>query len=315
MTHDKDSFEDAAFDAFLQGKGELAERLRELPQAEPSAELDAAILRRVEAEIAHIGPAAVNDAVGPGWFARWRLPIAAAASFLFALAIVMHQTDQHPSVDTSERVALASGEPSVSAVQPPERARLRREVEAGGSESGALAKSNADPSVHFSQSMLDQDRIQQPSAARNAGPAHSEEISAAKSPREGSAEPPVDGQGVDAQAREEAASVPDLASARQPSSAPAVAPESSGELVPERPQDRPPPSAAAPVEVRVMSSFAAASPAAQIEDPKAWLDRIQVLLKGDSANQAGSEWEKFRKAYPGYKVDEKLEAQLNALKK
>ncbi len=48
---------------------------------------------------------------------------------------------------------------------------------------------------------------------------------------------------------------------------------------------------------------------------KAWLARIDDLIRQDKEREALDEWEKFRKAYPQYPVPEKFESQLKALKK
>ena len=61
--------DDKDFDAFLRREGDLAQRLQELPQAGPSAELDAAILAAAKAELEKAGTlsqpraAAANDPV------------------------------------------------------------------------------------------------------------------------------------------------------------------------------------------------------------------------------------------------------------
>lgn len=55
--------DDAEFDAFLQGKGPLAQGLAELTQPEPPAALDAAILARVAADLGQGGTADVRPGV------------------------------------------------------------------------------------------------------------------------------------------------------------------------------------------------------------------------------------------------------------
>ena len=79
--------DDKDFDAFLRREGDLAQRLQELPQAGPSAELDAAILAAAKAELEKAGKlsqprAAANDAVAgggqvlaPSFIRRWRIPL------------------------------------------------------------------------------------------------------------------------------------------------------------------------------------------------------------------------------------------------
>lgn len=90
--------EDLEFEAFLKGEGELAQHLRALAQAEPSAQQDAAILAAVQTDLAReaAAPKAANDSLGPSFTTRWGLPLAAAASCVFALYIVMRH-DAPPS--------------------------------------------------------------------------------------------------------------------------------------------------------------------------------------------------------------------------
>ncbi len=120
---------DVEFADFLQGRGELAHLLQELPQEQPSAELDAAILADAEKALAaphiepHIGPQvkpqaslptspisvmAANDSIGPATDAggapsflwRWELPLGLAAGILFAMPLALLQK-QPSSLDNS----------------------------------------------------------------------------------------------------------------------------------------------------------------------------------------------------------------------
>ena len=92
--------DDAHFDAFLRGEGELARRLQAMPQPAPSAELDAAILEKVRASLVPVVPVvpvtpevrqAANDPVAPGprlargLGMRWRVPAGIAATVLVGL--------------------------------------------------------------------------------------------------------------------------------------------------------------------------------------------------------------------------------------
>lgn len=82
--------DDARFDAFLRGEGELARRLQAMPQPSPSAELDAAILGKVGASMAPVAREAANDPVAPGprqrgLGLRWRVPAGIAATVLVGL--------------------------------------------------------------------------------------------------------------------------------------------------------------------------------------------------------------------------------------
>ncbi len=115
MTSRNDDMHEAEFEDFLQGKGELASLLQDLPQAQPSAELDAAIIAEAERALAAplatrtapaIVPPAVNDAIGPegsgkppSFLWRWKLPLSLAASILFAIPVVMQQHQESYSTE------------------------------------------------------------------------------------------------------------------------------------------------------------------------------------------------------------------------
>jgi hypothetical protein len=95
--------DDAEFERFLAGEGELSAQLKGLPQAEPSADLDAAVFASIEAAMAaekvqqveaEPRPAA-NDPVGPAVSSSqrrrslayyWHWPVGVAAGILLMLA-------------------------------------------------------------------------------------------------------------------------------------------------------------------------------------------------------------------------------------
>jgi hypothetical protein len=110
--------DNAKFDEFLQGKGELADLLRALPQEQPSSELDAKILADVRrslqssliktlpgnpvTQVADVGPAAnqTNGAGGAvilpirseparrsGFLTRWRVPLGICATLVLSLSV------------------------------------------------------------------------------------------------------------------------------------------------------------------------------------------------------------------------------------
>lgn len=114
---DKDQFDDE-FEAFLHGRDDLSRHLRSLPQPEPSAELDAAILASVEADLARTGPSrvAANDPAmpgapkhRPGFLTRWRAPVGMAASVLLTCLVVLRWQSQ-PDNPSSMMVAQAPQE-------------------------------------------------------------------------------------------------------------------------------------------------------------------------------------------------------------
>lgn len=117
-----DMNDDALFDAFLKGEGELALRLQALEQPQPSAALDAAILTQARTAMAADRPPAANDDVAHGagrrhpaslsW--RWRVPAAIAATVL--VGVIARQSVQS---DTAAQVYEAS---AVDAASPPSAA-------------------------------------------------------------------------------------------------------------------------------------------------------------------------------------------------
>ncbi len=94
--------DDAEFEAFLKGEGDLSHALQGMPQPSPSAALDAAILGRIRTSMEQQqGPAANDpgDAVpaprlARGLGMRWRVPAGIAASALVGLfAVQAYQSD------------------------------------------------------------------------------------------------------------------------------------------------------------------------------------------------------------------------------
>ena len=131
----------AEFDRFLAGDDALSRRLKALPQAEPSAELDAAVLasieRAVAAEIVQTvaSQPAANDAVGPApGVARrltryWALPVGLAAGIVLAIAYRSHEDEQQgaETAQSAAKVVAQADTPRVAALPPPppaERAAL-----------------------------------------------------------------------------------------------------------------------------------------------------------------------------------------------
>lgn len=155
MTFRNDDMQDAELEDFLQGKGELASLLRDLPQAQPSAELDAAIIAQAERALAASTPAiptttapAANDATGPeghgkppSFLWRWKLPLSLAASILFAIPVVMQQNQQPYS---NEPVIVAA--PNAPVPQAKDNAALPELAQADMAKQDKLAaKAEATP--------------------------------------------------------------------------------------------------------------------------------------------------------------------------
>ena len=106
-TEDQRHDDDLAFEAFLRGEDELSQQIKGLPQPQPGAALDAAILASIESSLASEAQqlAAANDSVGPaGANAKqprfnvwWNVPLGLAAGVLLTVLAQMYlQTGQSP---------------------------------------------------------------------------------------------------------------------------------------------------------------------------------------------------------------------------
>lgn len=147
MTSRNDDMHEAEFEDFLQGKGELASLLQDLPQAQPTAELDTAIIAQAERALAaalvtttksEIASPAANDVIGPegsgnppSFLWRWKLPLSLAASVLFAIPVVMqqnHEFYQTDSVTVAAPDAPAPQEKIISALPQLAQADLAKQA-------------------------------------------------------------------------------------------------------------------------------------------------------------------------------------------
>ena len=105
-SHDTHSRDDAEFDLFLKRSSELSQQLQSLPQPEPSAALDAAILAKIEKELAagnRRSHEASNDAfipgarsVRPAFFRRMQFPMGLAASVMVAVLVTLQWEARSP---------------------------------------------------------------------------------------------------------------------------------------------------------------------------------------------------------------------------
>lgn len=298
--------DDAEFEAFLHGKGELAELLRAVPQPSPPAELDAAVLAAAETALATGSRAAANDAVippaqstPPSFIARWRWPLGLAASVVLMIPIFMLQW-QGRFVPETEMAAATPAPESMTQRAPAERA----EKDADFSQ---LAKSDA---------------AKQPRAMRDAAPRPNTKT---KNAMPGAA-PSVGG--AVSEKKEAPAQAP-ITIAQAPDAGPQAFPQPAA----------PPPPAAAPASARsnaapaeMLGSAAGdtvmaakrAAPAPQSEaqsampvpdKPEVWLARIEKLKRDGTPRQTLDEWVKFKRAYPDYPVPKPLAAQIEELKK
>ncbi|AMP05635.1 hypothetical protein [Collimonas pratensis] len=132
MSEDSKRLDDAEFEAFLQGHGELARQLQGLPQPSPSAALDAAILAQAETllKTATPLPQAANDALSgkagkpakPRFLMRWSTQLGMAACMVLAvLATLRWQTEPATQSYDTAPPAEPAPPPPASAAAPSEK--------------------------------------------------------------------------------------------------------------------------------------------------------------------------------------------------
>lgn len=283
-----DMSDDAEFDAFLKGEGELSRQLQAMPQASPSAELDAAILDRVKQDLARENrPQAANDAgddvpaprLARGLGARWRIPAGIAATVLIGvMAKQSFESDTEGRFDALPQETVVAE--AVIVPEPP-------------------ATISAPPAVV---------------APEVKAPAAPEPAKRARAPR-----PPI----VEVQAaRDKYAPAP--ASAPVMEAAPAPAPPAPAPEVAAVP---PPPPAEQVAAAAVARKAVADDARERVEitgsriiqgysqrSAENWIVEIEKLLKQERNAEALAEWKKFREAYPGQKVSPELEAKMDALR-
>jgi hypothetical protein len=299
----------AEFDAFLKGEGELSRRLQAMAQAEPSAELDNAILNRARlamAQQAH--PQAAND---PGqdrpaprlaqpFGYRWRIPVGIAATLLagvFANQAFQHQAD--------EAMALRDDvvHPSPILVTPVESKADVAELRVPAAPAMAAstpAKENYSPPPPPPPVPMPAPAPAMPELAASERP----QVAAAPAPL--AAEP---------------------AAAPAPAAAAVPAPAARDVQAQAQAQARGEAMAGLAADMEKRKSVARSARAQAAErvtvtgsrvkpmESKAWLAEIERLLKNGENEQALLEWRGFREIYPREKVAPELEAKLDALEK
>jgi hypothetical protein len=266
-----DMNDDAQFDAFLRGEGDLTRDLQGLAQPGPSASLDAAILANARQAMAQeprsdaandsgAAPSAPRLAPGLGW--RWRAPAGIAAAVLVG---VFAQQTFNTSGDLND-VSTPSAPAAEVAAEHPAPAPIMTVPEAkpaAPAESRAAAAPVNKPAT--------------PKAQRN-------EPTPTVSADNATVEPAMD------------ESVSEL---KQPSPAPAAAPA---------PPVRHEPQAVARSRMADAAASEAREKAAPSAQER--LDRIEKLLADGMTAQAMAEWKAFRVAHPDYPVRDATRARL-----
>lgn len=276
--HSDNRHDDAEFEAFLRGEGELARALREVPQPAPSDALTAAILARAESDLHRSVPA--NDTVMPGagtrppqhFLRRARIPLAMAASFLLALALGIQWKNQHSPVQETVTVAAAPQAQAPAAAPAP-------------APSIPAAPQKSSPPTQIAQA-----------------PALSERPKKAGKPAvQVAADPPIAIAQADIEPDAGTIVTRSVPPADMPRTAPMPAP------VPA------PVPAPAPAATAKASALETIDNAAAEERAKEWIILIEELLKADLPREAMEQWKEFRKNYPKYPAPAKLAARMKAL--
>ncbi len=301
MTSRDDSMDDdREFAQFLDRQGPLAQQLQSLAQPAPSAELDAAILDKVQRELAgnaRLGREASNDAAVPGasssrpaFLRRWQVPIGLAASVMVAVLVALQWQGQGGG-DTPLQIAQAPqaqetvvGPPSntVAAAQPQPLAETEMPTSREPAARRSTKLARPAPAVAPPLVIAQKEQRSSPVGSTDA-PAVASSSSAAP--------PLIIAQGDTAnQDADILRSGPRASAAETPAVASAPA------------------TVAAPPAHNARTAPVAKYPA------KLWLELIEELLKADLRRDAEEEWKQFRKAYPAYPLPDHLKKELNRSK-
>jgi hypothetical protein len=295
-----DMSDDAEFDAFLKGEGELSRRLQAMPQGEPSAELDNAILNRARlamAQEAH--PQAAND---PGeqtgaprlarpFGYRWRVPVGIAATLL-------------AGVFGTQAFQKQQQEPTVAEM-----------VDAPAALIAPAAQDNVvmqDMQVPAAPPVAERAPAKELRRAAPApAPVVSEPVAAGKADIAAAAAPPpppppmMEFKAAPAEAPAAAAPAPVAAAAPQRA-------EAMAGLVADADKRK---AVARSAREETLQRVEVTGSRNKLRDSKVWLADIEQLLKDGNNEEALHEWQGFRVAYPRVKVAPELEARLDALDK
>lgn len=332
-SEDRKRLDEAEFEAFLKGDGELARQLRGLPQPAPSAALDAAILAQTDALLKAEAPAqqAANDALTgkprkprkpgtsarPRFMMRWSTQLGMAACMVLAvLATLRWQTEPAPQSYETTPQAEPAAQPAapVAAVPAPITAPPPAETEAQAKSELSRPKAIARKAAPVAKAAPE---------AKSPAPEGQQDMQAASAyaptpPASSPAPARQDYSGLTSKfAVEENFSSRERAIAATP--APIVAAPAP---VAPAPSYAPAPSLApGAVATTLPAQSKLASVAAPQEKPEssaraeAWLSAIDEMLKAGLRQDALEEWEKFKHAHPNYPVPDKLSAQIRQLQK
>jgi hypothetical protein len=285
-----DDMNDAEFDAFLKGEDALSRELQAIPQTEPPAGLDAAILGRAQALMASDGrPAAANDAADgtisplPRLGLRWRVPFGIAATLM--AGVLAHQA-WRASADRNRTAEVFETDqaPAPQSATPPKVAIDAEKV------ASAPTVAKAAPPV----------RPKQPAPQRSVPEVSTTQVEK-YSPEIEAAPPP-----------------PPVLSSYSRAPAPAAAPASASAEASRAKASKVEVSGSRLVQAQRSSGSVSAQADAMkgaAPDPKLWLAAINELLKAGLRRDTLEEWDKFRAAYPDYPVPAETTDKISGLRK
>lgn len=345
MTRQPYNDDDAEFDAFLQGKGPLAQGLADLQQPEPPAALDAAILARVAADLgqgagagtaAPSGAQAANDSEGPPdfqprrWRERWRVPVALAAGVTaISIALPLWQDEVALQQQAIHGQMQDMQIPAMPAPAPVEEAAMPTDTAAPAPEVSGPMKDAARPAAPAAMAPAPAAARPQPgiaaaAPAQAAAKAEAARNDAAAEKRDAAAGARKAIEREQAETRAQSMRKPDVYPAPVVEAAPAQAPVQAPAVAP----PPPPAPAATPglpkIALQPQADYRAAAsdskPAlarhlaeetvSQPLYPPAVIARIEQLLRDGKRAEALAEWERLRAAYPGYPAPDKLREAL-----
>lgn len=326
--------DDAAFEAFLNGEGDLARRLQGLAQPSPSPSLDAAILGRIRTSMEQQRDVAANDAgeaqtgarVAPVMGMRWRVPVGIAASVLVGLfATQAYQSntsrelvtmrDQERAADAvlEEELAPVPARPAPPAAAPAaalEQAPAMPEERKPAPEPAAPPPPPDMPAKRARAAELEKPRSVKPGLERRAESPVAPPVVSAADVAMSPAPPPA------APTMPAPVSAAPAAKSRSAAPAPQAMQEVTvtGSRIPSRVAESYSPVQVLSDRVEVSGSRIRSSSAAdRANDAAAWVQAIEQML--DKADVAGAlrEWKKLRETYPDFVAPAPLEARMKRL--
>ncbi|WP_211473573.1 hypothetical protein [Collimonas humicola] len=347
-SEDSNRLDDAEFEAFLQGEGELARQLRGLPQPSPSAALDAAILAQADALAKAEAPApqAANDALSgkaakpgkPHLLMRWSTQLAMAACTVLAVLAVLAtlRWQAEPVVQPYDAAPQAepAAQPAAPIAAPPAAATAAVDMEPQAKpqlpQPKTAARKGSPPTTTTSEAKSSAPlNIQDMQATPAYAPAPAPAPPSALSRQNYAASPSQPASPENSASRARAIIMPAAPVADVPAPV-APAPDANYSPPPAPAAAAPAPTySSAPAPALASGAGARALPTQSEMAPvvapsgkaestpraEAWLSAIDEMLKAGLRQDALEEWEKFKRAYPDYPVPEKLNAQIRLLKK